>query len=59
MLYLCYSLFIFMIIMYSNAAVCKLLKIDIDRYKYQSLTGLRGLCAVMVIVSHTFWRWGI
>ena len=58
MLYLCYSLFIFMIIMYSNAAVCKLLKIDIDRYKYQSLTGLRGLCAVMVIVSHTFWRWG-
>lgn len=58
MLYLCYSLFIFMIVMYSNAAVCRLLKIDIDRYKYQSLTGLRGLCAVMVIVSHTFWRWG-
>lgn len=58
MLYLCYSLFIFMIVMYSNAAVCKLLKVDIDRYKYQSLTGLRGLCAVMVIVSHTFWRWG-
>lgn len=58
MLYIIYVVLLFIMIAQINYWVCKKLKIEKESYKYKTLTGLRGICATFVVISHTFWRWG-
>jgi peptidoglycan/LPS O-acetylase OafA/YrhL len=48
----------FCVLLISVTVMSKALKVEIVSHKYQTLDGLRGICAGLVAIFHIFWRAG-
>lgn len=47
---------LFLLYLYLNKIACRINKIEIKKYEYKVLEGLRGVCSLLVVFHHYFWR---
>lgn len=56
--YILFDLCLFILILNINSFFCKKLHINVNPYKYKCLDAVRGICAVLVVFHHLYFRTG-